>query len=1283
MNEQIETVEEVAIIGMAGRFPGADNVDQFWHNLQNGIESISRFTDEELLERGVSAEMLSIPNYVKAGCLLPNIDMFDAAFFGYSAAEAINLDPQHRLFLEICWEAMEHAGYVPDSCPGAVGVFGGASNSGYAHLLFMQHQNLSATDRFNLMLGTDPDFFATRIAFKLNLKGPALTIQTACSTSLVAIHQACQSLLTYQCDMALAGAVCMQIPQGLGYLHQDGMIFSQDGHCRPFDVNASGTVFGQGAGVVLLKRLSEALQDNDNILAVIKGSAINNDGGTKAGFTAPSADGQAEVIAMAHTVSEVDPATITYIEAHGTGTPLGDPIEIQGLTKAFHEQCQNTGYCAIGSVKSNIGHLDTAAGVAGLIKTILALQHRQIPPTLHFDSPNPQIDWDNCPFYVCAALQAWNSSELPRRAGISSFGVGGTNAHLVLEEAPERAPTGYARRYQLITLSAKTPDAINSMATNLAVHLQKEEGRDLADIAFTLQTGRKAFNHRRFVVAQSLSEATALLSQPNTVKISPSHQRAGSDIIFMFSGQGSQYVNMGRNLYETEPYFREQIDSCAEKLYPHLGLDLRTILYPSPADDSEAQDRLNQTNLTQPALFMVEYCMAQLLIRWGIHPTAMVGHSIGEYVAACISGVFTLDDALRLVAARGRLMQSLPTGSMLAVFLSEEDLGSFDTRGLNIAVVNGVKNCVVSGPTPTIEAFEEQLSVNSVQYRKLHTSHAFHSSMMESILSQFNDVVSQIRLSPPALPFVSNLTGTWISPSEAQDTQYWPKHLRHTVRFVDCLHTILQHAPDLHLIEVGPGQTLCALTHQHPDCISTHHVLPTIRPVREQKDDAVFLLETVGKLWVLGSQIEWQGLYEQEKRHKVPLPTYPFDKNSFWPASSELWTKRNTKPSENKSTQPIELHNDVKNRIPSTALTAAEILELVTDICKHIIPKANEVLPSDNFFDLGGDSLHAVSLFSEIEKRTGINLPIATLFDAKTLEDLAAKFATTGQTELLLRTDNRATIKELHDPWACLVPMQPKGKKPPFFCVHGVGSNALNYRVFIEPLGERQPLYGLQAKGLDGISKPYRSIKGMAIHYLSEIKRVQPAGPYFLGGASFGGLVALEMAQQLRLQGQDVALLILFDTQGPNANITDPENRQPSLVERIKRYISVLRHLPPNRIARRIYSSFSYRFRYIRCLIYRISGKPIPHELRYWHLEQINISAWKKYTPQYYDSIILLFRAYDHENSKYDPSHGWIGMSKSLEIIEIPGEHATFIEKREVGIKLSEKLNAAQKSALG
>ena len=874
---------DIAIIGMVCRLPGANDINSFWQNLRDGVESVSFFTDEELVASGIDTTLLSNPSYVKAGGVIENIEMFDALFFDYSPREAAMTDPQHRLFLECAAIAIERAGYNPEKYDGLIGVYAGVgANTYFLRNLYSNSSLLGSAGGHSMATASDKDFLTTRVSYKLNLKGPSVNVQTACSTSLVTIHLACQALLSGECDMALAGGVSIRVPQKEGYLYQEDMIFSPDGHCRAFDVKAQGTIGGSGVGIVVLKRLEDALADGDCIHAVIKGSAINNDGALKVGYTAPSVNGQAAVIAEAQAIAGADPETITYIETHGTGTALGDPIEIAALTQAFRASTEKKGFCALGSVKTNVGHLDSAAGVTGLIKTVLALKHKMIPPSLHFEEPNPKIDFENSPFYVNSTQSEWKTNGAPRRAGVSSFGIGGTNAHVVLEEAPAIEPSGESRPWQLLVLSAKTSSALDTATVNLVEHLKGRPDINLADVAYTLTVGRRAFSHRRMLVCQSHDDAVDALRCLDPKRVFTVYQdHRERPVLFMFSGQGAQYVNMGLELYRIEPTFREHVNHCSELLKPHLKCDLRDVLYPSQERAEEATQQLNQTAFTQPALFVIEYAMAQLWMAWGVRPQAMIGHSIGEYVAACLAGVFSVDDALSLVAARGRMMQQLPVGAMLAVPLPEKEVLPLLGKHLSLAAVNGPSRCVVSGRTDAVESLQQQLAEQGMDCRRLHTSHAFHSEMMDPILEPFTELAKKVSLKPPSIPYASNVTGTWITAAEATDPHYWAGHLRQTVRFAEGLQELLKD-PSHVLLELGPGQTLSTLATRHPQRVAEQVVLPSLRHPHDRQSDGAFVLNTVAKLWLAGVAVDWSGLYAHERRYRLPLPTYPFERQRYW-----------------------------------------------------------------------------------------------------------------------------------------------------------------------------------------------------------------------------------------------------------------------------------------------------------------------------------------------------------------------------------------------------------------
>jgi acyl transferase domain-containing protein/acyl carrier protein len=875
---------EVAIIGMAARLPGAKNLGEFWRNLRDGVESISFFTPEELRADGVEAAEIADPNYVPAKAVLEDVELFDAAYFDYNPREAEMLDPQLRVMLECAVEAFGDAGYDPERVAGRVSVYAGVSAGSYLTFNLASRPDLvERVGLYQVDIGNHGEFVPTTISFKLNLKGPSINVQTACSTSLVAVHAACQSLLNGESDVALAGGGSITFPHRSGHLYQEEGIMSPDGHCRAFDERAQGTVSGEGAGLVLLKRLADALADGDTIHAVIKGSAVNNDGSLKVGFTAPSVDGQADVIAEALALAGVDAETIGYVETHGTGTSLGDPIEIAALTQAYRGGTERRGFCAIGSLKSNIGHLDAGAGIAGLIKAVLALKHREIPPSLHYERPNSKIDFEKSPFFVNARLTPWEAGETPRRAGVSSFGIGGTNAHVILEEAPAAAAgSSAARPSQLLVLSARSTASLDAATKNLGEYLRARPEANLADVAYTLQVGRGEFAHRRALVASDAADAAGALEarDPNRLLTSFQEPRHRPNV-FMFPGQGSQYAGMSRGLYESEPLFREQVDRLAELLLPRLGLDLRGVLYPPPEGAEEATQLLKQTFITQPALFVVEYALARLWMSWGVRPAAMIGHSVGEYVAACLAGVFTVEDALTLVAERGRLIQSLPGGLMLAVSLPEKEVAAILPPGLSVAAVNTPDSCVVAGTPELVNAFRQELQGREVGSQLLHTSHAFHTEMMEPILGEFTELVRSLRPTAPKIPFISNLTGAWINSAEATDPRYWARHLRQTVRFARGVGELLRE-PEWILIELGPGHTLSTFARQHPAKNVNQVILNSMRHPQYDRSDVETLLHALGKFWAAGGRVEWQGVSAAEQRRRIPLPTYPFERGRYY-----------------------------------------------------------------------------------------------------------------------------------------------------------------------------------------------------------------------------------------------------------------------------------------------------------------------------------------------------------------------------------------------------------------
>ncbi len=886
---------DIAIVGMACRFPGANTVEAFWQNIARGIESITHFSDEDLLRSGVDQSLLKNPIYVRAAPVLEEVAAFDAAYFGYSPAEAKAMDPQHRILLELAHETLEIAGCNPESYRGRIGVFTGSAMNTY----FMTNGQSSrfADDYIPTLIGNDKDFLSTRLSYKLNLKGPSITVQSACSTSLVAIHLARQSLLTQETDMALAGAISVRVPHQAGYLCDQGGIVSPDGKVRAFDAKANGTVFGSGGGIVALKRLQDAIADGDTIYAFIKGSAVNNDGSEKAGYTAPSVNSQADVVVEALTVGEVEADSIGYLEAHGSGTPVGDPIEVAALTKAFRVFTSRRSYCAIGSVKTNVGHLDAAAGIAGVIKTVLALQHRQLPPSINYTAPNPAIDFPSTPFYVNTSLKPWENGSSPRRAGIMSTGMGGTNAHLILEEAPLRKESSRSSLPSLITLSAKSADALDSSRERLAEFLQTTSAPDLADVAFTLQLGRKSHPFRKTFVGRDQGSAIESLSQPTTSNPVPASPRP---IIFLLPGIGDHYAGMAQGLYREWPFFKDRIDECARLFELHLSADIRPIIFSAndsptnPAsginlrkmllgnNGSSARSQLNQTLFAHPAQFTIEYALARLWLELGVTPAAIAGHSMGEYVAACLAGVFSLADAIRLIAQRAKLVEPLPEAAMLAVLLPEAELASILPGELSISLVNSPNLCVIAGPQPAVAELEQLLGSKGIVSRKVQNTHPFHSHLLNPIIPEFTNELKTVAFHPPKIPFLSNLTGNWITNLEATNPSYWIEQTTRTARFGDALAQLAKFKDAL-LLEVGPGRTLGVLALQHPAlkaCAMTP--LSSLRHHYENSPDIEFLYQNLGRLWEGGAEINWCELPDATDRHKVALPTYPLARERHW-----------------------------------------------------------------------------------------------------------------------------------------------------------------------------------------------------------------------------------------------------------------------------------------------------------------------------------------------------------------------------------------------------------------
>lgn len=873
---------DIAIVGMAAHLPGAADVGEFWRNLRDGIESIRHLDEASLLAAGESASRMAKPNYVPAAAVLDGFEGFDAEFFGFSPKEAAILDPQHRHFLEVAWEALEDAGHPPESFPGRIGVWAGCGMGSYFYFNICSNRDL--VDQTGMFLlrhtGNDKDFLSTRVSHVFDLKGPSINVQTACSTSLVAVHYASQALLNGECDMALAGGVTIELPHRRGYLFEEGEILSPDGHCHAFDHRAQGTVFGSGAGCVVLRRAVDAVRDGDHIWAIIKGTAVNNDGASKAGYLAPSVDGQAACVAEAQAIAGVTGDDVSYVECHGTGTYLGDPIEVAALTAAFRETGQGVGHCRIGSVKTNIGHLDTAAGVASLIKVALALKNRQLPPSLGFEKPNPSIDFETSPFRVNDRLADW-AADGPRIAGVNSLGVGGTNAHAVVQEAPLRSASAQSDwPFQPIVLSARSKTALDTQAARLASHLRDHPDQPLADVAWTLKEGRRAFEKRRVLVAETHAEAADLLDGKDPRRIF-SHDWLGDDpeVVFMFPGGGAQYAGMARDLYETEPVFADWMDRGLAVLEPKLDYDIRALWLPERGQEVAANEALKRPSVQLPLIMITEYALAQLFISWGVQPKALVGHSMGENTAAALAGVMRFEDCIGLVHLRGQLFDTVPPGGMLSVPLSAEALQPYLGADHDMASVNAPGLCVVSGPDAALKTLAEALAKDGVETQRIAIDIAAHSKMLEPILQRFGDYLRSIPLNAPALPIISNRTGEVLTAEQATNPDYWVQHLRNTVNFRACLETLAK-VPNRVFMEMGPGRALSSLAQANG--VAAAQVIPALRHPEQQVADDAWHMATIARLWACGVPVDWTPIWGEGPRHRVPLPTYAFQKKPYF-----------------------------------------------------------------------------------------------------------------------------------------------------------------------------------------------------------------------------------------------------------------------------------------------------------------------------------------------------------------------------------------------------------------
>ena len=994
----VSSFDAVAIIGMAGRFPGADNLEILWKNLCGSVESISFFTPEEL-GPGVEESLRHDPDYIRARGILEGAELFDAAFFGISPVEARVMDPQQRVFLELAHHALENAGYDPSRYPGMIGIYAGLGDNHYYTTNLLGHPDLiAAAGKLTVEYGNEKDYIALRTAYALDLRGPAISLNTACSTALVTVDSAVNALSNFECDMALAGGIDIGIPQKSGFLYQEGGTFAKDGHCRPFDAEATGTMFCDGAGIVVLKRLKDALADGDTIHAIVRGSAKNNNGARPASFLAPSAEGQAEAIALAQDRADVPVETIGYIEAHGTGTPVGDPIEFDALRKVFEAKSDKKKFCYVGSIKGNIGHPTNAAGVAGLIKAAMVLERELIPPTLHFKTLNPKIDLENSAFMIADRLIAFPRGKEPRRAAVSSFGFGGTNVHTILEEAPIVANGTPSRPMQLLLTSARTATALDAYNRSLAEHFERALSGDFADAAHTLQVGRRPMAHRGFVIAADAVEAQKFLREPHPLRCAKKRcERRDPPVVFMFGGQGSQYVNMGQNLYQGEPLFRAVVDDCCDYLKPYLDRDLRELLFPRSGDEATAQRSLQDTLFTQPAIFVIEYALARLWQSLGIQPAMMVGHSIGEFVAATLAGVWDPPDALRIIALRGRLMQTLPRGSMLSIGASVKAIEEMLPPSLQIASNNAPALCVVAGPDADVAAFKEQLEARNIFCRLLHTSHAFHSAMMEPMLEPLRAEVAKVNLRAPALPFVSTVTGRPITDKETIDPGYWSGHARATVEFSKAVQWLIEQKYDLFL-ECGPRATLCSMVRKQFTAARPSIAVPSLADTHQENAEWISMLFALGTLWQSGASVDWDAFYAYEARRRIPLPTYAFERQRYWvePALAAL-------PAKAPAPVTLPVGAMVATADPVAASRGSALHEFATSrkerlgvrLLALLAPLTNkepaEISASATFLEQGLDSLSLTQVAFAIRKEFGQKISFSQLMnDLPNVEMLAA-----------------------------------------------------------------------------------------------------------------------------------------------------------------------------------------------------------------------------------------------------------------------------------------------------
>ncbi len=1248
--------DSIAIVGIACKFPGARNKNEFWENLIANKESVTFFTNEELAEYELDFDNLrKNPNYIGAKAILDDIDQWDAPFFNVLPSEAKNMDPQQRLWLENTWHAFEDAGINPFKYKGNIGVYAGSFYNSYLlnnvlrdPLKYEQYFRNRTQEIFQTYIHSDPMFLATKTAYHFNLKGPAINIQTACSTSLVAVAQACSSLLSYESDVCVSGGVTIMVPQQTGYIYQEGAIGSSDGHCRPFDKDSKGTIFGNGVGTVILKRLKDAIADNDRIYSIIRGWAVNNDGYQKIGFTAPSIEGQYKAIASALKFSGLSADQIKYVEAHGTATPLGDPIEVTALSRAFRDTTNQKKFCALGSVKSNIGHLDVAAGVAGLIKLALSAYHRTVPATLHYKEPNPKINFDNTPFYVLNKNLHFAENE-SIVMGISSLGVGGTNAHLVVSDYQTSPTKIELQRPKLLLLSARSVNSLRSMNANLVNHLNKS-ATSLESAEYTLLHRRNHFPFRSFAVANNSEELN------KDAFVTATDDALPGELAFMFPGQGAQFVNMGRTLMKAEPVFKENIELCFKHYEQLTGDDFRNILFADEGSDSAKL--ISQTQYTQPALFMIEYSMARLYIHYGLRPNYLVGHSIGEYTAACLSGVFDLKSAMAVVVKRGQLMQTMPAGCMMAVTTSVDELKSINSDLFEIAADNSQSMCTISLALENEEEVKKIFELRKIRCIRLQTSHAFHSKAFDPILQAFEEFVAQFSLNKPEIPFISCLTGSWIADADAMSPRYWARQLREMVRFKEGISTIAANS-NVVFLETGPNTHLSGLVLQNNSVEVKSSIVHSLGKADIAKEHDHFV-KSLGELWIRGVDIDFITFTGNQMPDIANLPLYAFDHKRYW-VDFKL---------SGKTTPPVSTQVNEITESSSKPIAAQSSLDIVKNLLCEMSGYGDSDLANDKkFIDLGFDSLFLARYAAALEKKTGQIIEFRKLvYDYPSIEAISGyldSLKTNSSQANQTVNDTIRMVSFQKKPYLLnFTPFQTEGAAIPLVMVHGDDLDTHLPKV----LGNKRPYLGYLHLSADGRKIPFRTAKEMAAHYLQQLIQYRPNGPYILAGFSFGGILAFEMALQLQKMGQQVPLLFIMDCGTAEARVSyDNKNAKKNASEMPRVFQTIVYFF-----LKYYYKIYYKSIRMIRDAYFLIFKKlPVDFRRKYVYDIYTNLSLKYRIDSKFNGKLFVFKASENISDMKY---LGWDKYADHIEeLIEVEGNHETILRKSDTMQYIIEK----------